>query len=151
MGGNTSSILIKNGFLLTMTGKGLGTIEDGAVAIQDQDIVAVGKTSELIKEYSGSEYETYMFFRNRLPNSFWMSFNTLLNSSYELYSPAERLCRCEKTRQKPNPGISLAKRINSSSEPNWLALPVSSGVNRISILSFFILRSISLRCFLMVR
>jgi 5-methylthioadenosine/S-adenosylhomocysteine deaminase len=56
MGLNTSSIFIKNGFLLTMTGKGLGTIEDGAVAIQGQDIVAVGKTRTLIKEYSSSDY-----------------------------------------------------------------------------------------------
>jgi len=51
-----SSIFIKNGFLLTMTGEGLGPIEDGAIAIQGQDIVAVGKTSELVKDYGDSEH-----------------------------------------------------------------------------------------------
>ena len=34
------SILIKNGFLLTMQGEGVGSIIDGAVAIEGQDIVA---------------------------------------------------------------------------------------------------------------
>jgi len=46
-----ADILIKNGFLLTMQGGGLGTIEDGAVAIEGQDIVAVGKTHELEKKH----------------------------------------------------------------------------------------------------
>lgn len=49
------SIYIRNGFLLTMQGEGLGTIENGAIAIQGQDIVAVGKTSELDKYYKNSE------------------------------------------------------------------------------------------------
>jgi len=49
------STLIKNGFLLTMTGEGVGSIVDGAVAVEGQDIVAVGKTDEIIKEYSGAE------------------------------------------------------------------------------------------------
>jgi 5-methylthioadenosine/S-adenosylhomocysteine deaminase len=48
-------ILIKNGFLLTMQGDGLGTIEDGAVAIQDEDIVAVGPTDEVVEAYGGAE------------------------------------------------------------------------------------------------
>jgi len=50
------SILIKNGFLLTMTGEGVGSIIDGAVAVEGQDIVAVGKTSELIKDYGNAEH-----------------------------------------------------------------------------------------------
>ena len=52
----SSSVFIKNGFLLTMTGEGVGAIEDGAIAIQGQDIVAVGKTGELEKAYGGSEH-----------------------------------------------------------------------------------------------
>jgi 5-methylthioadenosine/S-adenosylhomocysteine deaminase len=48
-------ILIKHGFLLTMQGDGLGTIEDGAVAIQGEDIVAVGPTDEVAKAYGGAE------------------------------------------------------------------------------------------------
>ncbi|MFC1803834.1 amidohydrolase family protein [Thermoproteota archaeon] len=50
------SILIKNGFLLTMTGEGVGSIIDGAVAIQGQDIVAVGKNDKIVKEYGVSEH-----------------------------------------------------------------------------------------------
>jgi len=38
-----------------MTGEGVGSIVDGAVAVEGQDIVAVGKTDEIIKEYSGAE------------------------------------------------------------------------------------------------
>ena len=48
-------ILIKNGFLLTMQGSGVGTIEDGAIAIEENDIVAVGKTHELKKKYGIAE------------------------------------------------------------------------------------------------
>jgi 5-methylthioadenosine/S-adenosylhomocysteine deaminase len=49
------SILIKNGFLLTMQGDGLGTIENGAVAVEGQTIVAVGKNHEIIKKYANAE------------------------------------------------------------------------------------------------
>jgi 5-methylthioadenosine/S-adenosylhomocysteine deaminase len=49
------SIFIKNGFLLTMQGEGLGTIEGGALAIKGEEIVAVGKTSELERLYGSSE------------------------------------------------------------------------------------------------
>ena len=35
------SILIKNGILLTMQGEGVGSIIDGAVAIEGEDIIAV--------------------------------------------------------------------------------------------------------------
>ena len=50
------SILIKNGFLLTMQGEGVGSIVDGAIAIEGQDIVAVGKTDDLEKEYNNAEH-----------------------------------------------------------------------------------------------
>jgi len=49
------SILIKNGFLLTMQGEGLGTIENGAIAVVGQNIVAVGKTHELEKVHGDAE------------------------------------------------------------------------------------------------
>ena len=49
------SIFVKNGFILTMTGKGVGMVEDGAVAIVGDQIVAVGKTRDLEKEHRGSE------------------------------------------------------------------------------------------------
>jgi len=50
------STLIKNGFLLTMTGEGVGSIVDGAVAVEGQDIVAVGKTDDIVKEYGSAEH-----------------------------------------------------------------------------------------------
>ncbi|TET71697.1 amidohydrolase, partial [Candidatus Bathyarchaeota archaeon] len=50
-----TDILVKNGYILTMTGEGVGMIEDGAVAIEGNEIVAVGKTDELKKEHSGAE------------------------------------------------------------------------------------------------
>ncbi len=37
-----------------MTGEGVGMIEDGAVAIEGNSIVAVGKTEDLAKEYGGA-------------------------------------------------------------------------------------------------
>ncbi len=51
-----TDILVKNGFVLTMQGEGVGTIEDGAVAIKGSTIVAVGKTVDLVNEYDGAEY-----------------------------------------------------------------------------------------------
>ena len=50
-----ADIYIRNGILLTMRGEGLGVIEDGALAVEGQDIVAVGKTHELDKKYRSSE------------------------------------------------------------------------------------------------
>jgi len=44
-------ILIKNGDLFTMSGEGVGYIEDGAVAIDRGKIIAVGASSELEKAY----------------------------------------------------------------------------------------------------
>jgi 5-methylthioadenosine/S-adenosylhomocysteine deaminase len=51
-----TDIFVKNGFVLTMQGEGVGTIEDGAVAIEGSTIVAVGKTMDLVNEYGGAEY-----------------------------------------------------------------------------------------------
>jgi len=50
-----ADIYIRNGILLTMRGEGLGVIEDGALAVEGQDIVAVGKIHELDKKYGNSE------------------------------------------------------------------------------------------------
>ncbi len=51
-----TDIFVKNGFVLTMQGEGVGTIMDGAVAIEGNKIVAVGKTGDLTKEYGGAEH-----------------------------------------------------------------------------------------------
>jgi len=51
-----ADIYVKNGFLLTMQGEGVGSIQDGAVAIEGNTIVAVGKTVDLDKEYGGAEH-----------------------------------------------------------------------------------------------
>ncbi|MBM3292281.1 amidohydrolase family protein, partial [Candidatus Bathyarchaeota archaeon] len=48
-------IYIRNGFLLTMQGEGLGTIEDGAIAVDGSKILAVGKTVELDKIYKNAD------------------------------------------------------------------------------------------------
>jgi len=50
-----TDILVENGYVLTMTGEGVGMIEDGAVAIAGNEIVAVGETDELKKEYGSAE------------------------------------------------------------------------------------------------
>ena len=47
--------IIRNGFLLTMKGKGIGFIEDGAVAIEDGEIIAVGKTREVSMKVGSAE------------------------------------------------------------------------------------------------
>jgi 5-methylthioadenosine/S-adenosylhomocysteine deaminase len=44
-------LLIKHGDVFTMTGDGVGYLEDGAVAIDGNKIVAVGASSELEREY----------------------------------------------------------------------------------------------------
>ena len=51
-----TDIFVKNGFILTMQGEGVGTIMDGAVAIEGNSIVAVGKTADLVKEHGGAEH-----------------------------------------------------------------------------------------------
>jgi 5-methylthioadenosine/S-adenosylhomocysteine deaminase len=55
MGQKYDSILVKNGYVLTMTGEGVGMIEDGAVAIAGNKIVAVGKTHDLEKEHGDTD------------------------------------------------------------------------------------------------
>ena len=40
-------LIVKRGILLTMQGEGVGTIDDGAVAIEGSQIVGVGKTHEI--------------------------------------------------------------------------------------------------------
>ncbi len=49
-------ILIQNGWLLTMQGQGVGSLQDGAVAIEGPEIVAVGKTRELKKKFRNPEH-----------------------------------------------------------------------------------------------
>lgn len=45
-------MIIHNGHLLTMEGKGVGYIEDGAVAIKGNKIKAVGTTKEIMSSYN---------------------------------------------------------------------------------------------------
>ncbi len=51
-----ADIFVKNGFILTMRGEGVGMIEDGAIAVEGNMIVAVGRTHALEKEYGGAEF-----------------------------------------------------------------------------------------------
>jgi len=46
------TILIRHGIVITMDAEGR-IYEDGAVAVQDDRIVAVGKTDEVEREYKG--------------------------------------------------------------------------------------------------
>ena len=50
-----TEIFVKNGFVLTMRGEGVGMIEDGAVAVEGNRIVGVGETRELEKVHGGAE------------------------------------------------------------------------------------------------
>ncbi|GIO22169.1 amidohydrolase family protein [Oceanobacillus sp. J11TS1] len=45
-------IIIHNGHLMTMEGKGVGYIADGAVAIKHNKIEAVGQTQEILRNYT---------------------------------------------------------------------------------------------------
>ncbi len=47
------SFLIAGRFMLTMTGSGIGIIENGAVVVEGQEIKEVGASSELEKKYPG--------------------------------------------------------------------------------------------------
>lgn len=44
-------LLIKNGFLITMEGSGVGVVENGAVGIRGNSIEVVGETSDVCKNY----------------------------------------------------------------------------------------------------
>ncbi|WP_018924849.1 amidohydrolase family protein [Salsuginibacillus kocurii] len=48
-------IIITNAFVLTMEGKGVGMMEDGAVAIKDNLIEAVGRSEDIKQSYSAAE------------------------------------------------------------------------------------------------
>ena len=50
-----ASIYVRKGFVFTMSGDGLGFIEDGAVAIEGQRIAAVGKTDDLDRIYINAD------------------------------------------------------------------------------------------------
>jgi 5-methylthioadenosine/S-adenosylhomocysteine deaminase len=50
-----TDILVKHGFVLTMRGEGVGMLEDGAVAIEDNTIKAIGKTYDLEKRFKSVE------------------------------------------------------------------------------------------------
>ena len=49
-------ILIHDTTLLTMTGKGVGAVEDGALGIKDNKIEVVGSSSQIINDYSAHRY-----------------------------------------------------------------------------------------------
>ncbi|MFZ7944632.1 amidohydrolase family protein, partial [Neobacillus sp. 19] len=46
------NLIIKNGLVMTMEGKGVGIIEDGAIAIKGNTIEAVGSTFEITRNYT---------------------------------------------------------------------------------------------------
>lgn len=48
-------ILVRHGLLLTMTGEGVGAIEDGAVAIEAGRIIGVGRTQEIERRFPSAE------------------------------------------------------------------------------------------------
>ena len=49
-------IIIMNGILVTMEGKGVGIINDGAVGIKGNRIVAVGESKEVLNNYKAHRY-----------------------------------------------------------------------------------------------
>ena len=51
-----STILVKNGLIVTMQGEGVHVIEDGALAIEEDKIVAVGPTNNVTRDYSNAEF-----------------------------------------------------------------------------------------------
>ncbi|MEM4481294.1 MAG: amidohydrolase [Desulfurococcaceae archaeon] len=50
------SILIKNSIVFTMRGEGLGVIEDGGIYVEDDEIVYVGSTSEVLQRGYKGDY-----------------------------------------------------------------------------------------------
>jgi 5-methylthioadenosine/S-adenosylhomocysteine deaminase len=53
MGGTQVNVdfIITKAFVMTMEGKGVGMIEDGAVAVKDSEIVDVGPSSDILAQY----------------------------------------------------------------------------------------------------
>lgn len=49
-------LLITNGFALTMEGDGVGPLENAALGIKGTDIVVVGDTTEVLRQYSAHRY-----------------------------------------------------------------------------------------------
>ena len=49
-------IIISNGILITMEGKGVGIINDGAVGIKGNRIAAVGETADVLKNHKAHRY-----------------------------------------------------------------------------------------------
>ncbi|RXJ01322.1 amidohydrolase [Anaerobacillus alkaliphilus] len=47
--------IIKNAFVMTMEGKGVGMIENGAIAIKDNKIQAVGTSDDISRDYTADE------------------------------------------------------------------------------------------------
>jgi 5-methylthioadenosine/S-adenosylhomocysteine deaminase len=50
-----ADIIIYGAFVMTMTGPGVGMIEDGAIAIKGNQIIAVGTTREVLSNYTSDE------------------------------------------------------------------------------------------------
>lgn len=52
----TLDIIIHHGYIITMEGPGCGIINDGAVGIKDDKIIAIGSTSEIMNSYTAHRY-----------------------------------------------------------------------------------------------
>src|SRR5688500_585578 len=46
-----ADLIIKGAFVMTMKGKGVGMLEDGAVAVKGQTILAVSDTDDILAAY----------------------------------------------------------------------------------------------------
>ncbi|WP_096437159.1 amidohydrolase family protein [Alteribacter populi] len=49
------NLIIKNAFVMTMEGTGVGMIEDGAIAVKGNTIAGVGRTDEIVQQFSAEE------------------------------------------------------------------------------------------------
>jgi 5-methylthioadenosine/S-adenosylhomocysteine deaminase len=52
----TLDIIIHGGYIITMEGNGTGVINDGAVGIKGNEIVAVGNTNDIMNKYTAHRY-----------------------------------------------------------------------------------------------
>lgn len=59
VGDSMVDMIIRGGHLLTMRGSGVGYIEDGAIAIEDGRIIAVGKSGDVESKVGGAEDRMY--------------------------------------------------------------------------------------------